>query len=106
MESPHGLDCMLSLSLPAELEEELIDLLREHPEQASGFTIVPAEGFGTGTRLRSSMEQVRGRSRRRVVQILLRGADVETLLDALRARMPSDEIAWWTMPLSGFGRFA
>lgn len=106
MQSPATFDCQLNLALPAEIEEELIDLLREHPDLVTGFTVMPAEGFGTGTRLHSAMEQVRGRSRRRLVQILLRADAVPALLDALRAQVPSDEIAWWTTPVTGFGRFA
>jgi Protein of unknown function (DUF3240) len=99
-------DCLLTLSCPAEVEEELIDLLREHPEWVSGFTSLAAEGFGSGTKLHSSMEQVRGRSRRRLLLVVLAGADVPPLLDVLRAALPSDEVAWWTMPVTGFGRFA
>jgi hypothetical protein len=28
------------------------------------------------------------------------------MLEVLRAAIPSDEVAWWTVPVSGFGRFA
>jgi hypothetical protein len=52
------------------------------------------------------MEQVRGRSRRRLLQILLSQEHVPPLLDALRIAIPSEEVAWWTVPVSGFGRFA
>jgi hypothetical protein len=99
-------DCLLTLSCPAEVEEELIDLLREHPEWVSGFTSLAAEGFGSGTKLHSAMEQVRGRSRRRLLQVVLDASHVPLLLDVLRAALPSDEVAWWTVPVSGFGRFA
>lgn len=101
-----ALDCLLTLSCPAELEEEVIDLLREHPDRVSGFTSLPAEGFGVGTRLHSPIEQVRGRSRRRILQVLMSAEQVYPLLVALRAQIPSDEVAWWTIPVSGFGRFA
>jgi hypothetical protein len=100
------LDCLLTLSCPAGLEEEVIDLLREYPDWVSGFTTVPAEGFGAGTRLHSPIEQVRGRSRRRVLQVLMGSEHAQPLLEALRAEIPSDEIAWWTVPVNGFGRFA
>ena len=99
-------DCLLTLSCPAGLEEDLIDLLREHPEWVSGFTTLAAEGFGAGTKLHSAIEQVRGRSRRRLLQVLLAEANREPLIEALRERLPSDEVAWWTMPVTGFGRFA
>jgi Protein of unknown function (DUF3240) len=107
MDAPHTvLDCLLTLSCPAEVEEELIDLLREHPEWVSGFTSLAAEGFGSGTTLHSAMEQVRGRSRRRLLQVVLSAVHVQPLTDVLRAALPSDEIAWWTTPVTGFGRFA
>jgi hypothetical protein len=99
-------DCLLTLSCPAEIEEELIDLLREHPEWVSGFTSLAAEGFGSGTKLHSAMEQVRGRSRRRLLQVVMAHENVASLLDVLRAAIPSDEVAWWTVPVNGFGRFA
>jgi hypothetical protein len=99
-------DCLLTLSCPAQLEEEFIDLLREYPQWVSGFTTLPAEGFGIGTRLRSSMEMVRGRSHRRLLQILLSSAHLQPLLLTLRTRVPSEEVAWWTVPVTEFGRFA
>lgn len=99
-------DCLLTISCPAELEEELIDLLREHPEWVSGFTSLAAEGFGSGTTLHSAMEQVRGRSRRRLLQVVLSQAHVQSLVETLRSALPSEEVAWWTVPVSGFGRFA
>lgn len=99
-------DCLLTISCPAEVEEELIDLLREHPEWVSGFTALAAEGFGSGTKLHSAMEQVRGRSRRRQLQVVMAASNVAPLVAVLRAALPSDEVAWWTMPVSGFGRFA
>ncbi|MEP7313161.1 MAG: DUF3240 family protein [Pseudomonadota bacterium] len=99
-------NCLLTISCPAGLEEEFIDLLREHPQWVSGFTTLPAEGFGAGTRLHTSIEQVRGRSRRRLLQVLMVGDHLVPLIDALRTRIPSDEVAWWTLPVAGFGRFA
>jgi hypothetical protein len=80
--------------------------LREHPEWVSGFTSLAAEGFGSGTTLHSAMEQVRGRSRRRLLQVVLCQTNVQPLIDVLRAAIPSDEVAWWMMPVTGFGRFA
>jgi hypothetical protein len=99
-------DCQLTVALPVALEEEFIDLLRGLPTLVSGFSILPAEGFGTGAQLVSTMEQVRGRSRRLLVQVLMRNEQVEPLLAALRTTIRSAEVAWWTMPISGFGRFA
>jgi hypothetical protein len=99
-------DCQLTVALPVALEEEFIDLLRGLPTLVSGFSIIPAEGFGAGAQLVSTMEQVRGRSRRLLVQVLMQQAQVEPLLAALRTTLRSADVAWWTLPITGFGRFA
>ncbi len=99
-------DCLLTLALPAELEEEVVDLLRGVPQLVTGFTLVPAEGLGAGSPLRTTVEQVRGRARRRLIQVLLREAQVAEVIAHLSAALPSREVAWWTQPVSGFGRLA
>lgn len=106
MTDASSFDCMLNIACPAGLEEEFIDLLRGQPERVSGFTLLPTEGFGVGMRQHSAMEQVRGRSKRRLLQILMQGAHVQPLLADLRARVQSEEVAWWTVPVTGFGRLA
>ncbi|MGE0116018.1 MAG: DUF3240 family protein [Steroidobacteraceae bacterium] len=99
-------DCLLTLALPAALEEEALDFLQEHPEWVNGFSVVQAEGFGSGSKLRSTLEQVRGRSQRILIQLLCSTSDREALTTALYAHYPSNEIAWWTTPVTGFGRLA
>jgi hypothetical protein len=101
-----GYDCLLTLALPDALEEEVLDHLASVPEWVRGFSIYRAEGFGAGAKLRSAMEQVRGRSRRHLVQILMRDEHVTPLVESLRSRFNSEEMAWWTVPLTGFGRFS
>jgi hypothetical protein len=101
-----GYDCLLTLALPDALEEEVLDHLATTPEWVSGFSVTRAEGFGAGAKLRSAMEQVRGRSRRHLIQIPMRAEHVAPMVESLRARFNSDEMAWWTVPLAGFGRFS
>jgi len=98
-------DCLLTLALPADLEEEVLDHLSGHPEWVSGFSVVHAEGLGAGAHLRSSMEQVRGRSRRRLVELLMRSEHVAQLVASLRDSFTTPEMAWWTVAITGFGRF-
>jgi hypothetical protein len=102
----HPHDCMLTLACPASLEEEMIDQLRSQPEWVGGFSILAAEGFGVGTRHHTAMERVRGRSRRRMFLLLMRRQHVALLVEFLRNVFPSEEIAWWTAPVDGFGRLA
>ncbi len=97
-------DCLLIIALPAAVEEEMLDHLSSHPEWVSGFSITHAEGIGSGARLRSTLEQVRGRAKRRMIQVLLRQQHLEPLLEGLRTAFSSGEIAWWTLPILGFGR--
>ncbi len=98
-------DCLFTLALPDALEEEVLDHLSS-TQWVRGFSVTRAEGFGAGTQLRSTMEQVRGRARRHLVQILMRGEHVAPLVESLRDRFKSDEMAWWTAPVTGFGRLS
>lgn len=97
---------VLTLALPAALEEEVLDHLQACPEWVTGFSIAPAEGFGNGMSLPSTLEQVRGRARRRLITILMAQANIEPLLASLHAEFRSPEMAYWITPLIKFGRFA
>lgn len=99
-------DCLLTLAIPADLEEEVLDHLSSHREWVSGFSVIHAEGVGSGAQLRSTLEQVRGRARRRLIQLLMRAEDVQPLIESLRGDFSTPEMAWWTAPINGFGRFA
>ena len=97
-------NCLLTLALPSSLEEDVLDFLQAHPEWVSGFSVIQAEGFGAGSRLSSALEQVRGRARRVLIQLLLNNGHQEELVHTLKQQYPSDEIAWWTTPVTAFGR--
>ncbi len=97
-------NCLLTIALPSALEDEALDLLQAHPEWISGFSVMQAEGFGSGSRLRSALEQVRGRARRVLIQLLLSDSHANELIDVLRQQYPSDEITWWTTPVTASGR--
>ena len=92
-------DCQLTLVLPVELEDELIDLLRALPAVVSGYSLLPAEGFGATAELTSMLEQVRGRASQRMLQVLLQAAQVDPVLAALRTALPTPRIAWWVTPV-------
>ena len=47
-------DCLLTLAVPAALEEDVLDLLRTLPHMAPGFTLVPAQGMGAHIHLAST----------------------------------------------------
>ena len=97
-------DCMMTLALPLELEEQIIDFLLDHPQWVSGFSLIDAQGMGRGVGLKSTMEKVKGRARRRLMNILLRHADVAPLVAALRGEFRNPDMAYWVLPLLAFGR--
>lgn len=101
---PPAPDCLLTLAVPVALEDDLLDLLRAQAPRVPGFTLVPAQGMGTHVHLASAMEQVQGRARRVLVQLALPQADVALVIDALRAALPTPQVAYWVTPLLAFGR--
>jgi len=72
---PCPCDAMLTLAMPAALEEEVLDFLLLHPAWAAGFSVLAAQGMGPGAAYPSSLEQVRGRGWRKLV--LVAGVDAD-----------------------------
>jgi len=101
---PHNHDCEMTLAFPLTLEEQIIDFLLDHPQWIHGFSLIDAQGMGRGAGLKSAMEKVKGRSRRRLMKILLRNEDVRPLVEALREEFHSPDMAYWIIPLLSFGR--
>jgi hypothetical protein len=99
-------DCELTLAVPEHLEEEMLDLLLAHEDLVSGFSVHAAEGVGSGAPLHTTLERVRGRSRRKMITLLMRGEQATLLIERLRQQVPSPDVAWWTTSLTGFGRLA
>ena len=98
------IDVMLNVVVPKSLEEELVDRLLEAGDLVRGFTSYPVSGHGGRMATASVSERVRGRSDRVLFQIGMARGDVEALLTRLRERVPNPEIAWWVLPIEGFGR--
>jgi len=99
-------DTCLIILLPKSVEETLIDHLLEHPEWVSGFTTTEVNGHGRSVPCHGPAEEVRGRSARVQVQIVMNAADAQALLAHLKDSMRNREIAYWLTPVTEFGRFA
>lgn len=99
-------DTLLTLVLPVSLEEDVLDFLLLHPEWASGFSVLSAQGMGQGARLQSAMELVHGRSARKLVLIAGQQADLQQLVQALAQEIPTPDVAYWLSPLLACGRLA
>jgi hypothetical protein len=104
---PSGdIDCLLTLVLPLALEEETLDLLRQHTDLVPGFSVVHGQGIGSHAPLTTAMEQVQGRARRVFISMALRRADVEPLVARLRGTLSSAQVFYWVAPLLAYGRLA
>lgn len=102
--SPVDMDCLLTLALPLALEEELLDLLRQHPTLVPGFSVLHGQGLGADATLGTLMERVEGRARRVFVSMALQRTDVPVLIAHLRAVVRSPEVFYWAVPLLACGR--
>jgi hypothetical protein len=96
----------LHVAFPAAIDDDIVDFCHAHAELITGFTLSAAEGFGENSRLHLPAEIVLGRARRRVLTSILPAANVDPVLDALRASLPSPEIVYWTTIVTRFGRLA
>jgi len=96
-------DVLLTLALPLALEEDVLDVLVAHADHAAGFTVLAAEGLGRHEHLASAMEQILGRSRRRMVQVAMARASVQPLLTALHQAVQNSAMVYWVTPLLAFG---
>lgn len=99
-------DALLTLAIPTGLEEDIVDFLLARPEWASGFTLLAAHGIGAGSSLLSPMEQVQGRSAKKLVLIAGQSSALESLLHALSQEIPSSHVSYWMSPLLTCGRLA
>ncbi len=96
----------LTLAAPRHLEEDLVDQLLAHPDWATGFTLMRAEGHSHLGQTLTTQERVRGRADRISVQIVLERGQALTLLAHLKHHLPKRDVAYWLTPVLEFGRLA
>ena len=99
-------DTLLTLLFPPDVEDVVVDYLLAHPEWANGFTCAQVEGHGAAMQPRDAAERVRGRSRRFQVQIILAQTQAEALIAHFRTELANPDVAYWTVPLTSFGRLS
>ena len=97
---------VLTLVMPAEVEDALIDTLLEHPDLAPGFTSQQVEGHGQRVSFIGTAEHVRGRAAYSRVQMVVPRADADTLLALLRERFATSRVFFWIVPALAGGRLA
>ena len=95
----------LTLVFPPALEGALSEALITAP-QSPGFTLLHAQGHGSDFMHASTAEQVRGSIERRIAWVVLETAALQPLIDAIRERVRSHDVVWWSEPVLDRGRFA
>jgi len=99
-------NCLLTLSIPLALEDEVLDLLLAHPGLADGFSVTLTEAFGHDVALPSVMEQIRGRAKRCEVDLMLPRSGVDEVLRELRRACPNPSIHYRVTAIEQQGRLA
>ncbi len=96
----------LTVLVPCDLEDTLLEALLEMQPALPGFTTMAVSGHGErfeGTRVQ---EQVRGRIARCMTWLVLPQEDIDRVLDQLRRQMPNPDVVWWVEPVDAMGRLA
>ncbi|WP_454648304.1 DUF3240 family protein [Bradyrhizobium liaoningense] len=93
----------LTLIVPDQLREELLDYLAEQSDLVSGFTASYGAGHGADVRLRTPAERVKGHADQTAVQMILARSDADSLLDRLRISFAGTKLVYWSTPVTEFG---
>ena len=97
---------VLSIVMPMDIEDALIETLLEHPRLAPGFTTTKVEGHGERVIFTGTAEHVRGRAAYCRVEMVLARSDADALLVILRERFASARVFFWMVPALASGRLA
>lgn len=97
---------VLTLVMPVDVEDALVETLLEHPDLAPGFTSQPVEGHGQRVSFIGTAEHVRGRAAYCRVQLVVPRADADALLALLRERFATSRMFFWMVPAIASGRLA
>lgn len=96
--------CKLTIAAPANLEEDIVEMLLRCEPPLGGFSVVKAEGHGQNFERARTSERVRGRTARIMLQIVIARTRVDSVLDRLTTTAARTQTAWWIEPVERFGR--
>lgn len=96
--------CRLTIVIPAELEEDVVEMLLCIDPPLGGFSAVHADGHGQDFERANVSERVRGRTARLMLHIVLARTRVQMLLERLHETVAGTQSVWWTEPVEQFGR--
>lgn len=95
----------LTLICPPAVEEKLLDMLLA-AVGSEVFTSTPTHSHGTAPGRLTAEEQVMGRSRAIQVQVLLSGAELESLRALLKSEFAGTGLRYWVTAVAFEGEFA
>lgn len=97
---------VLTLVMPVDVEDAVLETLLDHPDLAPGFTSQSVEGHGQRVSFIGTAEHVRGRAAYCRVQLVVPRADADALLALLRERFATSRVFFWMVPAIASGRLA
>lgn len=92
----------MNLVFPPQLETLVTETLSADPRMP-GYTLLQAEGHTSNFTRASDAELVRGRIEKRLLWLVIRAEQKETVLELLRGKMGSSELRWWTEAVLDMG---
>lgn len=95
---------LLRMNIPPSLEEEFMDKLLANPE-VTGYQSWHTSGHGQVGAM-SITEQVAGRRNRVLFEVVLDETSLESVLQALKEKLPIADIIYWVSPVTRSGRFS
>lgn len=104
--NPESTSVVLTLVMPVDVEDALLETLLEDPALAPSFTSQRVEGHGQRVNFIGTAEHVRGRAAYSRVQMVVPRADADTLLAILRERFATSRVFFWMVPVIASGRLA
>ncbi len=93
----------LTLIAARSLRRELFDFLSGQRDLVAGFTGSEAAGHGTGVRLETAAEQVKGHADQVLVRIILERDAAAQLLVRVKSAFAGAGLVYWIMPVAEFG---
>jgi hypothetical protein len=98
-----GESVCLTLIAPHQIRDDLFDYLSEQTDLVPGYTASDAAEYGSGIRLHTAAERVKGHADQVIVRIVLQDKDAGSLLERLRVSFAGTKLAYWILPIKTAG---
>lgn len=95
----------LTLLIPPQAEDRLVDFLLSHSEAGIEFSMHDVAARGPLVKLDRGEDSVRGFATRVEAKLILRSAACEALIEPLRALLAGVSGGYWVTPVGSFESF-